>query len=78
MQVVRSNSYGEENLTSMFKYEVGVFTVRIPGENLCLECDIRACARFLGECTSHPERIYSTTTEQTKDNRLSCVLMNSM
>jgi hypothetical protein len=23
-------------------------TVRIPGENPCYECDIRACARFLG------------------------------
>jgi hypothetical protein len=28
--------------------------------------------------TSHPESIYSTTTEQTTDNRFSCVLMNSM
>jgi hypothetical protein len=28
--------------------------------------------------TSHPESIYSTTTDQTTDNRLTCVLMNSL
>jgi hypothetical protein len=28
--------------------------------------------------TSHPESIYSTTTEQTTGSRLSCVLMNSV
>jgi hypothetical protein len=49
---------------------------KIPARNA-----IYACARFVGRwrvATSHPESIYSTTTEQTTDNRLSCVLTNSM
>jgi hypothetical protein len=56
-------------------------TVHIPGQNPYKECDIRACARFRGEwgvATSHPENIYSTTTEQTTYNRFLRVLMNSI
>jgi hypothetical protein len=40
---------------------------------------LRKTSRHVTSCyTSHPESIYSTTTAQTTDNRLSCVLMNSM
>jgi hypothetical protein len=40
-----------------------------------------ACARFRGRrrvATSHPESIYSTTTEQRTNKSISCVLMNSV
>jgi hypothetical protein len=39
---------------------------------------MRKISRRVTIATSHPETIYSTTTEQTTDSRLSCVLMNSV
>jgi hypothetical protein len=51
--------------------------VRIPGENPARNVTY-AHAQDFAAATSHPESIYSTTTEQTTDNRLSRVLMNSM